>query len=490
MQYLNPVDAAFVRMESKRTPMHVAGLLTFCIPEDADRNYLRDLFDFMRSQPVTRAPFNYRLAGGVGSGVAPRWEPADEIDLEYHIRHSALPHPGGERELGVLVSRLHSHPMDMDRPLWECHLIEGLEHRRFAVYLKLHHAAGDGMTALKLFNDWLSTDPNAANVAGPWATREPDKPRRSLMQAPARSIWSFGRRFARENVVGTWELGKTMRGMFRGKKNPVGGISAPTDIPRTQFNHRISPQRRLATQLFDLPRVKALSKSMGCSINDICLAVCGGALRRYLLEHDGLPGKSLVASVPVAVSGAAGEGGNHVAGFICPLGTDIDDPIERLHHIQAVTSDTKARMKTMSDIALNQFALLGVSPLLLGQMSGLLRQLPPLFNLTISNVVGSGKPMYFRGAEMEAIYPMSVLFDGHTLNVTIVGYADRLAVGVTGCRDSIPNMQDIAVYIGDALTQLEAVAAGEKRASGRKVASKRAGQSADEQRSQETSSKQ
>lgn len=486
MQYLNPVDAAFLRMESKRTPMHVAGLLTFRLPDDAPRTYLRELFAFMRSQPVIRPPFNYRLARGRLPGVVPRWERVADIDLEYHIRHSALPHPGGERELGMLVSRLHSQPMDLDKPLWECHLIEGLENQRFALYLKMHHAAADGMTALKLLNDWLSTDPNAENAAGPWATRAPGKPRRSLMQAPPRSLWRYGARFARENLRGTWELGNTLRGMLRSERNPAGGIGAPTETPRTQFNHRITPHRRLATQLFDLQRVKWISDRTGCTINDICLAICGGALRRYLLEHGVLPNKTLVASVPVALPRPSGQGGNRVAGFVCPVGTDLEDPLARLHRIHAVTADTKARMKHLSDTALNQFSLLGVSPLLLGQMSGLLRRLPPLFNLTISNVVGSREPQYFRGAEMEAIYPMSVLFDGHTLNITIVGYADRLSLGVTGCRDTIPNLQNLAVYAGDALAELETAVAGLDRTGGRKAPSRRAGQSENTQAKQET----
>lgn len=475
MTYLNPVDAAFLRMESKRTPMHVAGLLTFRLPNNAPDDYLRELFDFMRSQPVIRPPFNYRLAGGRLPGMAPRWERTKDIDLDYHIRHSALPHPGGERELGVLVSRLHSQPMDLDKPLWECHLIEGLENDRFALYLKTHHAAADGMTALKLINDWLTPDPNADNPAGPWATRAAGPPARSLMQAPPRSIWRYGSRLVRENVAGAWELGNTLRGMLRSETNPAGGISAPTDTPRTQFNQKITPQRRLATQLFDLQRLKTLGQRTDCTINDISLALCGGALRRYLLEHEVLPDRTLVASVPVALPRPSGQPGNRVAGFVCPVGTDIDDPLDRLRRVHAVTADTKARMKDLSDSALNQFSLLGVSPLLLGQMSGLLRRLPPLFNLTISNVVGSREPLYFRGAEMEAIYPMSVLFDGHTLNITIVGYADRLSVGVTGCRNTIPNLQDIAVYIGDALTELEAAVEQSSRADKRKVASRRAG---------------
>lgn len=473
MHYLNPVDAAFLRMESKRTPMHVAGLLIFRLPEDASPEYLNELFAFMRSEPVIRPPFNWRLARGWAAGLAPRWEPADDIDIEYHLRHSALPHPGGERELGQLVSRLHSHPMDLDKPLWECHLIEGLENGRFALYLKFHHAAMDGMAALKLFNEWLSKDPQAMGAAGPWAMPPRDPGSRSLGQAPPRSMLRYGSRFAGANLRGLWETAHAFRGMLRTESHPEGGISSPTDTPRTLFNRPITPHRRLATQLFDLERVQALAEAAGCTINDICLALCGGAIRRYLSENDELPDKPLVASVPIGVSRPDGQAGNRVVGFVCPLGTDLADPVARLQRINAVTTDTKLRMKEMSDTALTQFSLLGISPLLLGQMAGLLTRLPPLFNLTISNVVGSSDPLYFRGAELDAMYPMSVLFDGHTLNITIVGYAGRLSLGVTGCRDTIPNLQKIAVYAGDALDELEAALIGPPRRKKRKQPARR-----------------
>lgn len=471
--YLNPVDAAFLRMESKRTPMHVAGLLVFRLPENAGPDYLNELFTFMRSQAVQCPPFNWKLAPGWLSGLAPRWEPARHIDIEYHLRHSALPHPGGERELGVLVSRLHSQPMDMDKPLWECHLIEGLENGRFALYLKTHHAAVDGTSALKLINSWLSTDPDAANVAGPWALDLPKKPRRAADESPPRSVLGYGFRLARENLRGTLELAGSLRGMIRTEAHPEGSIGAPTDTPRTLFNQRITPHRRLATQLFELRRVKALSQAENCTINDVCLAICGGAIRRYLLERDVLSDKSLVASVPVALPRPDGRPGNRVAGFVCPVGTDLSSPRARLQRIRSVTADTKSRMKKLSDTALNQFAVLGISPLLLGQISGLLTRLPPLFNLTISNVAGSREPLYFRGARMEAMYPMSVLFDGHTLNITIVGYAEHLALGVTGCRDTIPNLQNLAVYAGLALDDLEAACTRAARAKRRKKVSHR-----------------
>ncbi len=357
MQYLNPVDAAFLRMESKRTPMHVAGLLVFHLPEDATPDYLSELFAFMRSQPVVCPPFNQRLARGWLSGLAPRWEDAPAIDIEYHMRHSALPYPGGERELGVLVSRLHSQPLDMDKPLWECHLIEDLENRRFAIYLKTHHAAVDGITALKLINAWLTHNANAGAFAGPWALPPHAKIPRSLGQAPHHSMLRYGALLARENVRGAAELGKSIRSMVRTKANPKGSIGALTDTPRTLFNMQITPHRRLVTQLFEMQRVKTLSSKTGCTINDICLAIAGDALRRYLLEYNALPEKPLVASVPVGLPRPEGQSGNRVAGFVCPLGTNLADPLARLQHIHDVTSDTKQRMKALSDTALMQFSL-------------------------------------------------------------------------------------------------------------------------------------
>ena len=474
MPYLNPLDAAFLGMESKRTPMHVAGLLIFSLPDDAAPDYLNNLFEYMRSQPVVRPPFNYRLAEGWLTGLAPRWTPAENIDIEYHLRHSALPHPGGERELGILVSRLHSHPMDLEKPLWECHLIEGLENNRFAIYMKFHHAALDGMGALKLIHDWLTRDPRADSPAGPWALQPPPRKLRNLKQAPPHSIVSYSARFTRENLRGTLELSRTMRGMLRTESHPDGSIGAPGDTPRTPFNLRITPHRRLATQVFDQARVKALGVEHNATINDICLALCGGAIRRYLQEQNALPAKSLIASVPIGLPRDDGKSGNRVAGFVCPIGTDIDDPVQRLRRIQAITADTKQRMRAMSDTALNQFSMLGISPLLLGQMAGLLTRLPPLFNLTVSNVVGSREPLYFRGARLQGLFPMSVLFDGHTLNVTIVGYDGRLCFGVTGCRDTSPNLQNLAVYAGAALDELETELARPRRK--RKQVTRRGGQ--------------
>jgi WS/DGAT/MGAT family acyltransferase len=473
MRRLGTIDAAFLRMESPRTPMHVAGLLTFRLPPGAPPDYLRELFAFMRSQAVTMPPFSSRVVRKGLKRLAPVWEEAPDIDIDYHLRHSALPFPGGERELGVLVERLHSHPMDLSRPLWECHLIEGLENNRFAVYLKAHHASMDGMGALKFIRNWLSSDPHFANTAGPWAL-SPRVPLQEDADKPQTDIFHRTMELAGEQLRSASELTRTLGRMAKKKDNPEGGLMSALHTPRTVFNQAITPQRRLTTQLFELSRFKALSAATGTTINDLSMAICSGALRRYLLEMDALPDLPLVASFPMGLPRADGKAGNAVAGFVCPLGTDEASPRRRLEIINAVTTRTKAQLKSMSPSALDQLTLLGMAPLILGQMTGQLSKLPPFFNLVISNVVGSREKLYFRGAELEAMYPVSVLFDGYALNCTIVGYGDHVSMGYIGCRNALPKLQHLAVYSGEALEELErAYGLGKPKATPAKRAAKK-----------------
>ena len=453
-KYLSPLDAAFLRMESKRTPMHVGAMMTFKLPEGAPPDFVRRLMEQMREKPFMPEPFGYRLARGRLSKLAPAWEEAT-VDMEYHMRHSALPYPGGERELGVLVARMHSHPLDLSRPLWECHLIEGLENNRFALYFKAHHCAIDGMGAMKMVQKWLSFDPTDTRGLGPWilATRPPAE-----ASAPE-DAWERLKRPARaaaEQARGLKELVRVVTKMTRGEDS---GTRASLSTPRSLFNTTISQQRRLGTQILDLRRARAIGEKTGTSVNDVLLAVCGGAIRRYLIEQQALPGKSLLASVPVALPRPDGKAGNAVAGFVVPLGTDIDDPCARLRLINRVTTRSKRELMEMPAASLAQFALLGISPLLLSQMTGFGAKFPPIFNFTMSNVVLSKEPMYLMGAQLEAMYPVSFLLDGYALNITLVGYNNRVAIGVLGCRDAIPRLQRLAVYTSDALNELEAAIA-------------------------------
>ena len=449
---LGQVDAAFLRMETAQAPMHLGCLMTFKLPPGEGRQFLNDMFEQLRSQPFLPEPFGHRLVQGALSDSAPAWEPWD-IDMDFHVRHSALPKPGGERQLGELVQRLHSNAMDFARPLWECHLIEGLENNRFAIYFKSHHCAIDGMGAMRLTKLWLTDD--ASDMRWPGEREIPQagtRLKKSLASKLAGVIRETG-----DQARGLGQLASKLVEMSRGEGSTV---RAAMDTPGSVFNKPVTRHRRLGTQVLELARIKALSKTLGVTVNDVTLAIVSGAVRRYMLDNDAMAEKSLNASVPIGLARGDDQSGNAVAGFVCPLATDEPDPLVRVRQINATTTRSKQELLSMSATALEQFTLMGLAPLMAGQITGTLSRLPPFFNFVVSNVVLTKHPLYLRGAELEAMYPMSILFDGYAMNVTVIGYADKVCVGFIGCRKAVPHLQNLAVYTGEALEELERAAAG------------------------------
>ncbi len=427
--------------------MHVGSLLIFEMPKNAPSDYFQKLVEIMRSEPFMPAPFDCKLADTRFSKFRPAWVKTD-IDMEYHVRHSALPKPGGERELGSLVQRLHSNPMDFDRPLWEAHLIEGLERRRFAFYFKAHHCAIDGMGAMIMVRKWLKSDPNDMTPPGAMTlTRTAHTQSKKTLDVLKSAITK-----AAVSAKGVGELGMNLLEMRKGDDSM---IKASISTPKSLFNVPVNQQRRLGTQLIKLARFKQLSKALDVTVNDVTLAVVGGATRRYLLEQGALPKKTLMSSVPIGLERGEGDGGNAVAGFVCPLGTDLEDPIARVKKINRATTRAKADLLKMSRPALDNLALSGLGPLIIGQMTGTLPKMHPMFNFVVSNVVLTKHKLYLMGAELEAMYPISFLFDGYALNVTVIGYGENVAIGFVGCRDAIPKLQSLAVYAGDAVAELE-----------------------------------
>lgn len=451
MHHLNPVDAAFLRMESSRSPMHVGALMRFVPPPNAPPDFLQRLLSRMGEHPFLPEPFGWKLARPTASALRPRWVAA-KVDMDYPLRHSALPYPGGEKELGVLVARLHSHPLDLSRPLWEAHVIEGLEGGGFAIYFKAHHCAIDGVGAMRMVQRWLSSDPHDTRADGPWVLGQKVSAPTAVANAPRWQRLKAPIRLAGEQVRSLGDLARGVTRMLKGDDSPARGSLS---TPRSILNVAVSPQRRLGTQRLSLPRLRAVAAAADASVNDVLLAVCGGALRCYLSELNALPEHSLLGSVPMALSRQDGKPGNAVAGFVCPLGTHLADPKERVALIHRVTQRAKTEMSQMSHTALNQLALLGISPLMLGQMIGVLPRLPPIFNMVVSNVVLSKTPLYLMGARLEAMYPVSFLFDGYALNITLVGYCDHVAVGFLGCRNALPRLQRLAVYTAESMDEVE-----------------------------------
>lgn len=449
---MKAIDAGFFLVEKPEAPVHFGPLIIMSIPEGAGKSYVADFVRQWRACKRFAPPFNYQLK----MGARPSWRVMDnsEIDIDYHLRHSALPSPGGEKELGQLISRLHSHPLDRDRPLWECHVIEGLENNRFAIYLKLHHGQLDGMGSVQLMNRTFTPHPDGAETLPPWGTGMQTEP---LPKKTLRDRLSQAMDFAklvRTAPSVTTRLAKLYADAALGKK---GAASAPFEAPHTVLNNRIQSARRYATMHFPLKRFKAIAAAADVTVNDVFLAVCSTALREYLLAFGELPAKPLIAQVPVNIREKDDAGvGNAVAFIFVDLATNIPDPVMRLERIHASTIAGKNVHRKLPKIGIEPYTMLLQGPYILQVIMNLSGRVSPAANLVISNVLGPPKRIYCNGARVEQIYGPSVLFHGQALNITISSYADEVNMGFTACRNSVPKMQKIAVSTQNAVAELEA----------------------------------
>jgi WS/DGAT/MGAT family acyltransferase len=441
------LDATFLHVETPETPMHVAGLQIFRRPPGADAGFVRAIVDRYRDASTLAAPFDLKLSGGLDSKLAPRLVPAGDIDMEYHVRHTCLPAPGGERELGELTSHLHGVLLDRSRPLWTCHVIDGLSDDRFAVYFKVHHALTDGVGGMKLIQRAMASTPDGAWCA-PWqqhpvvvplgVRREP-KPRtqalRELAELPVAVV-------------------RSVAGFVRSRGSEP--VRLPFEAPPSVLNSRVTAARRVATQQLPLERVQNVAAGTGTSVNDVFLAICGAAIRRHVQEWGELPGRSMIAGVPVSLRQEGDTDANCVGFVWATLGTDIEDPRARLAVVNASMRASKNQLRAVSPRARKTLTMATMLPVIGVLMSGLGDRLRAPMNVTISNVPGPRSTAYVAGARLEALYPISVPFQGQGLNITCVTYDGQFNIGFTGARDSVPHLQRLAGYAADALAELEA----------------------------------
>ncbi len=458
-----PQDAMFLWTETPETMMHVASLMPFTPPADAGPTYLRDILDKAREDPVT-SPWNRKLTHPfLLRHPRQAWVEDENFDFDYHVRRSALASPGDERELGILVSRLHSHQLDFTRPPWELHVIEGLEGGRFALYTKVHHALVDGFTAVKMLGRSLSEDPESHDAKFFFnldAPKRPKPPKQAVSLVRAVSGTATGAAKGALGAVGSAAgVAKAVvkLELSRGEehKNLKGGWSAPDTI----LNQRTSRTRRFATQQFATSRFKAIAQASGGTLNDVVMTVCGGGLRAYLDELGELPEKPLVAFVPVNIREGGDEGGgNKVAVLMASLGTHVEDPVLRLETVMDSTSRAKKQMTGLGQLPALAYSGYLLAPSLaqtVAAIAGVKNPLPTTFNLVLSNVPGPKKTLYLHGSRLEAVYPVSIPAHGMTLNITLETYADTMNFGFIGDREAVPHLQRLAVYTGDALTALE-----------------------------------
>ncbi|MBL8378994.1 MAG: wax ester/triacylglycerol synthase family O-acyltransferase [Burkholderiales bacterium] len=478
---LNPLDSSWILTESRAAPNHVGGLIQFRLPPKAPKDFLRRLMHDFRNHREFAPPWNRKLKYAFNKNPAPVWIEADDIDLEYHVRHAALPWPGGERELGELVGRLHSTPIDLGRPPWECTIIEGLDGDRFALFVKMHHSLIDGVSGMKLLQRAMSTDrAKSLKMAPFWSSAALVPPAAgtgrgrnavpSIADAATAAV-----EVLREQAKSVPKLALAF-GKILGRIGQGGeGMVVPFDSPMSVLNGRVREKRRFATQQFSMERLRALAKAADGTLNDIVLALCAGALRRFLMERNALPDKSLTTGIPVSVRPKDDEGaGNAISFIVAKLGTDIADPAERLGVIMASVRHAKEHVQSLPREAMTQYTMLLMAPTIVTMLTGTGGRVRPMFNITISNVPGPDKPLYFRGAELLATYPASIVTHGQALNITCQSYAGMMNFGFTGCHTSVPSLQKLAVYAEEAVQELEKVLLkpAKKAARARKVPAK------------------
>ncbi len=463
MRQLSFTDKAFLLAETRETPTHVAGVHLFTLPSGVkQREFLHELVSVLRSTTDLQSPFGERLKMGPLGVLGPvYWEQDPNLELDYHIRQSALPRPGRYRELFTLVSRLHATPIDRERPLWEMHIIEGLQKRQFALYAKYHHAAIDGVRSIHLTQSMYSTNPRTRMHESPLSRANGERYRARLQQQLGPPSNEQVRNVA-EALKQTFDSSKHLYSALRRFTDSWVDRSGPLvqpwmDVPRSPINSSVDGARRFVAQSWPFARIRAVGKALDGTFNDAVLAMCAGALRRYLQGIGGLPDKSLKAMVPISLRRPGDmDSSNAVGAISADLATHIADPLKRFSAIQASTRAGKAMYADMSPREAELFMQLTQMPGLLLIPLGLTSRFPP-YSTVISNVPGPRETMYWNGARLDGAYPASIVTEGVALNITLVSYHDQVDFGIIACRRTLPHVQRLIDNLEEALVELEDV---------------------------------
>ncbi|SHK09666.1 acyltransferase, WS/DGAT/MGAT [Marinobacter antarcticus] len=460
MKPLSPTDQLFLWLEKRQQPMHVGGLQIFSFPDDAPDDYVARLAEQLRKDTEVTAPFNRRLDSRLAQPV---WVQDKHLDLEHHFRFEALPTPGRIRELLAFISAEHSHLMDRERPLWEFHLIEGLGERQFAVYIKIHHALVDGISAMRMFQRMLSTDPSKRNMPPIWdlsarPRRDDDSSGPSLWGSISHLLGESGKQLGTVPTVAR----ELLRTANTARKDPA--YDSIFHAPRSILNQKITGSRRFAAQSYCLKRIKAVCHAYGTTVNDVVTAMCASALRTYLMNLDALPEKPLIAMVPVSLrkyeraTSEKAEGsqpeGNQVGVLLANLHTDESHAVTRLRKIHQGIQEAKDRYSHMSPAEILNYTALTLTPAAFNLLTGMAPKWQT-FNVVISNVPGPKKTSYWNGAKLEGMYPVSIAMDRLALNMTLTSYNDQVEFGLIGCRRTLPSLQRMLDYLEDGLVELE-----------------------------------
>ncbi len=463
LKQLGEQDAGFLYLETSETPQHVGGVSLVELPPGYTGDFFQDYKQHIASRVHLIPMLHMKLVPLPFDIDHPFWTDDPEMDIDYHIRRLTLPRPGRISQLEQLVGRLHSNFLDRSRPLWEFYVIDGLESGQVALYTKIHHAAMDGGSSAVLISTMYDLSPVPRQLPAP-----PPKDKNAKTKVDINEVLQgVAAHFLRQEIrliqfipdlLKTW-ANLTLPDIQTLKYDK--GLHLPRRTPKTLFNVGITSQRAYAMRSIPLGSVKKLASQAGVKLNDVILAICSGALRRYLLDRDGLPKDPMTAMVPISLHKPGDtEMANQNAMFICNLATDIDDPYDRLMAIRESSTEEKKLLSNVRNALMPDLSVIGAGALTRGMAELYSRakiadRLPPLTNLTISNVAGPPVPMYIAGAKLLSMHPCSIPFHGSAVNITVESYAGALDFGLIACRRTVPDVTEIADHLVDALSELQ-----------------------------------
>ncbi len=487
MRQLQGMDSSFVALESPNSPMHIGSVLIYN-PETAPGGFVRfkDILSFIEGRMQLSKTMRQRLVRVPFDLDYPYWIEDPDFDLEYHVRHVALPKPGDWRQLCIQAARIHARPLDLNRPPWEFTVIEGLDNVRdyppgcFAFVTKVHHAAIDGMSGIDLMEALHTVTPSTA---------PPNKPDDWKPEKVPGAVELLGKSYINA-LMNPLKQAQVAAQALPGVANAIKGLvtrdfKLSTDMvpPRTRFNRSISPHRVIEGRSFPLAEVKGIRALLPeAKVNDVAIAIIGGALHKYLTAKDDLPKATMTAMAPISVRAKdeKGDMGNQVAAMVAPLGTHIADPKERLEYVFNQTSNSKAMTnalgaRTMTEVSkVNPLLYMALGAQLFSRVS-IAHKLAMPFNTVVTNVPGPPVHIYSSGARMESMaLSLICLTDGLGLAHVVQSYVDEAYISFTACRDIMPDPEFYSQCLQDSFDELLAAAVAAQKAAPKKKPAKRA----------------
>jgi WS/DGAT/MGAT family acyltransferase len=481
VRQLTGLDAQFLALETPRQVGHVSGFAIYD-PSTAPGGELtlEAVQNLIAERLPLLPPFTWRLTEVPLKLDYGYWVEDPDFDLDFHVRELAIPAPPTKEKIAEQISRITSRPLDRSRPLWELYLIHGLPEGRVGMVTKIHHAVIDGVSGAEIMAVLLDLGPEGREPPPPGNGRAPRPPSDTeLLLRGLLGLTRYPVRVARalpstvpniedvpilNDLPGAKTLGRATREIARALRGGERRVLERSTLkaPFTTFNGRMSGHRRFAYGRFPLEDVKAIKNAHSCTINDVVVTVCAGAVRRWLIEHHELPDDPLVAQIPVSVrtQEQIGTYGNRIGMMSAPLFTDEPDPVSRLLRTHVALKDLKARHKALPAEML-QDATQFIPPAVFARaarisfsLAGSNRVRPP-WNLVISNVPGPQFPLYCAGARLEANYPVSVITDGLGLNITVMSYCGNVDVGIVADREQMPDLWNLIDWVGDEIEALK-----------------------------------